>query len=264
MRRRPILFADIDGTFLHGDEAEGDAANAVLCGRFRAAARVATVVFASSRTATEIATLLRRIGSESDFIAENGAVVAVRDPALAARLEPCHPQWLGGDRFFLKQLAPDAVEILPEVRSLAAGLPRPVMEQLALPADRQSTLLMPSSVVRAAGANRFLADLGARGLHAQNGGRWLSIWKGATKGDAARFYVEAVSGGATWQPITAAIGNAPNDRDLLQAADHRFVIRDPDGGYCPVLAALPGAVRLQAIGPAGWFEALEVFRRRIG
>ena len=58
-------------------------------------------------------------------------------------------------------------------------------------------------------------------------------------------------------PMVVAIGNEENDVSLLQEADLAFVIHNPTRGPHPALAAIPGAVILNAQGPGGWMEMLD-------
>src|SRR5690606_26109694 len=65
------------------------------------------------------------------------------------------------------------------------------------------------------------------------------------------------SAGARGSLRVIAIGNDENDRSLLEAAHRAFVIRNPESGAHPDLAGIPGAVVLDAEGPAGWLEMIE-------
>ena len=59
-------------------------------------------------------------------------------------------------------------------------------------------------------------------------------------------------------PLTIiAVGDAPNDLELLQLAQHQIVVARPDGTHSPELQrALPNAVFTSGIGPAGFSEGI--------
>jgi mannosyl-3-phosphoglycerate phosphatase len=59
-------------------------------------------------------------------------------------------------------------------------------------------------------------------------------------------------------PVTViAIGDAPNDLELLQLAQHQIVVAGPDGSHAPDLKrSLPKATFTAGIGPAGFSEGV--------
>jgi len=53
--------------------------------------------------------------------------------------------------------------------------------------------------------------------------------------------------------ITIALGDAPNDREMLLAADYPVIIRND---HAPSIGAIPGATVSDEPGPAGWNRAV--------
>ena len=58
--------------------------------------------------------------------------------------------------------------------------------------------------------------------------------------------------------VSVALGDAPNDIEMLEAADRAFVVANPHGTPMPVLdGERAGRIaRTTKTGPAGWNEAV--------
>ncbi len=99
----------------------------------------------------------------------------------------------------------------------------------------------------------FLDALSELGIAARSGGRFLTLSFGATKAGrmaeiAARYGAETV----------IALGDAPNDREMLEAATCGVVIRNDHGPGLPELdGEAAGRIRRSALpGPEGWNAAI--------
>ncbi len=101
--------------------------------------------------------------------------------------------------------------------------------------------------------DRFKAELSKHGMEARFGGRFLTLSFGRTKADAMRELTETLSA-----EKTVALGDAPNDTEMLEAADWGFIIRNDTGTTLPPLAGeTDGRIRRTAQeGPAGWNDAV--------
>lgn len=101
--------------------------------------------------------------------------------------------------------------------------------------------------------SEFLQALKTLGVSARRGGRFLTLSFGGTKADrmteiAARYGT----------PLKLALGDAPNDREMIEAADHGVIVTNPHGAPLP---CLPGETagrihRTAAPGPEGWNTAV--------
>ena len=96
--------------------------------------------------------------------------------------------------------------------------------------------------------HRFIARLEAGGVHARDGGRFLTLSFGRTKADGMQDLINRM--GAT---RSIALGDAPNDVDMLLAADRAVVVRND---HAPDMTDIPGAFFTSLPGPAGWNEAV--------
>lgn len=99
----------------------------------------------------------------------------------------------------------------------------------------------------------FLTALTDHGIVARRGGRYLTLSFGGTKADrmdeAAALFDN---------PPRIALGDAPNDREMLEHADIGVIIANPHGAPLPELGGeRDGAIlRSEKIGPAGWNEMM--------
>lgn len=218
------IVSDIDGTLLDDWETT-PLASAVLAD----ASTRHRIVLASSRTIAEIAHAADRLElPATPCIAEDGQVLG-----------------LGGGR---SEVLGTPLTELRERLATASLWPQVERLQPVHAVERQASILVP-----VAEAMWLAQPVTSAGLRVTMGGRWATI-TGAewNKGRVAvhllrRYRVRE------W----AAIGNAPNDRELLAAATHRFAIRNDHGGHDPTLAGIPDVVLLEAPGPLGWAEMLE-------
>lgn len=244
-----IVFTDLDGTLLDHDSYSHAAANPALA---RLKAAQVPVVLASSKTAAEIAPLRNALGfSHVPAIVENGAGVlapgadAETGGGQYARLRAC-----------LDSLPPDLRAGFqgfgdwgPKGIAAQTGLPLPDAKLAAQRMFSEPGLWQGNAAEKAA----FLAALAASGVHAREGGRFLTLSFGGTK--AAQ--MDAILGryGA---PFSVALGDAPNDVEMLERADLGIVIANPHRAPLPPLRGeAAGHIRRTSLpGPAGWNAAM--------
>ncbi|WP_212524259.1 HAD-IIB family hydrolase [Actibacterium sp. MT2.3-13A] len=243
-----IVFTDLDGTLLDHDSYSPAAAAPALA-RLRAAG--VPLVLASSKTAAEIAPLRDALGfADVPAIVENGAGL----------LEPGESATAGGRYEALRA----ALDTLPaDLRAGFAGFGDWGPDGIA-----EHTGLSPEEAARAArrqfsepglwtgGAAekaRFLDALAARGITAREGGRFLTLSFGGTK--AARMEEILARYG---HPFSVALGDAPNDVEMLERADLGIVVANPRRAPLPPLGGEEeGRIRRTTLaGPAGWNEAI--------
>ncbi|WP_082181867.1 HAD-IIB family hydrolase [Aestuariivita boseongensis] len=243
-----IVFTDLDGTLL--DHSSYDYAPALpTLDRLRRAG--IPLVLASSKTAAEMVPLRRELGFETcPLICENGAgVVAPGETG----------DEIAGPYSDLRK-ALDKVD--PPLRICFEGFgdmePARISEVTGLPLDQ--ALLAARRAFSEPGIwtgsdterDAFLAQLSYQGITARHGGRFLTLSFGATKADQMAHITAEMS-----RSVTISLGDAPNDADMLRAADYAIVLPNAQGH--PVEVAEDGGARvLRAAlsGPAGWNAAL--------
>lgn len=246
-----MLFTDLDGTLLDL-QTYRPSAPALAALRALAAHRVA-VVAVSSKTAAEIGPLLGELGMAEPAIAEGGAVLIEE----------------GGRERVLGTLRPRLIEILREVAG--RGLPLRGLSEMSVAEVAERTGLEPEAAARAMARlasepfvtlraleadelERLESDLNRLGAGLVRGGRfWHLAGAGVDKALGIRGVLER------WgepQPETAAVGDAWNDLPMLAEVDRGYLLGDVvDEDELP-----SGVTRLEAVGPAGFVEAV----RRLG
>lgn len=234
-----LVFSDLDGTLLDHESYAWAAAMPALSAL---KALGGGLVLASSKTAVEMHVLRRDIGfPDWPMIVENGAGVVWPDDT--ARCDDADYRHIRG---FLDRRERDFKGFgdmsVAEVVTVT-GLP---FEAAARAKTRcfsePGQWLGPQSALPA-----FLAEVAEAGLSARSGGRFLTLSRGRTKADAMREVVAQLH-----PKRTLALGDAPNDLEMLLAADRGVVVANPDApAFGPAAADLERTV---ARGPAGWNE----------
>ena len=265
---RGIILSDVDGTFLDGAYRPAmDAAQfASVLERWR-------VVWVSSRTVDELVHLQSELGHADDAIAESGGVILARDERVARALgSPVARDGVWRVRVADKRettsalarrvFADEGVAIRTFDDIDAAHLARLsgyTRDEATRALRREASVVIVNADSHNARVAQATAHLRQIGCDVTNGGRWISVLRGSSKGDAARAWLAATHshrGGP--QPMVVAVGDAENDTSLLAVAQHRFVIARTDDGHHPALASYPGARMLQRPGVAGWREMIEL------
>lgn len=240
------VFTDLDGTLLDHDTYDWTPAKPAL--RLLAYLGV-PVVLASSKTTAEIAPLQREMGlTDWPAIVENGAGVLGSGSTV------------GRGEYTRLRAAMDSIDADLRARfrgfgdmsaDEVAGLTNLTVEQATLAKDRRFS--EPGIWGGTPEAERaFIAALVARGLSARRGGRFLTLSYGANKADRMR-ELRADLG----NPPCMALGDAPNDAEMLEAADVPIIIPNPHGPYPELSQAAMSRLRqAPAPGPVGWNVAI--------
>ncbi|MEM6757852.1 MAG: HAD-IIB family hydrolase [Pseudomonadota bacterium] len=240
-----IVFSDLDGTLLDHHDYSFDAARPAL-----AALRAAgvPVVLATSKTGAEVRVVQADLDlTDCPAIVENGAGVIWPD---ADRTD---------DDSAYRDIRRALAALDPDLRARFRGF-----GDLGAEAVAQVTGLAPDAA-RAACARQFsepglwdgtaearddfCAVLAENGIHARQGGRFLTLLHGRTKADAMAEVVQKLRAGRS-----VALGDAPNDVEMLESADIGIIIRNDNVPTLPPLTGEEtGRIRRSAHpGPAGW------------
>lgn len=245
---RTVIFTDLDHTLL--DTAGGLGIAAPFIRRLQS--RGIPVIPTTSKTALEVMSLWRYWRLHGPAVVENGAAL-------------CLPQTPRGWR--IQRLTSWRYS---QIRAIVCGL----RQTLGLPLEGfgdwslktlcRMTGLSPIKALAARTRlaseplkwdgpvdSRMLESLSKLGLTAAPGGRFLTLQP--TGIDKARGAIELLNhfkvGGK--RPRVIALGDAPNDRRLLEMADHAVCMPGPNA----LPERLP-CLRIRNSGPAGWIEAI--------
>lgn len=243
-----VVFSDLDGTLLDHDSYSYAPAQPALDALAR---QGVPLILATSKTAAEVAVLHRALDLGTwPAIVENGAGIyrpggADTDSAsyteLRAALDRVPSHLRASFRGFGDMTDAEVAQI--------TGLP---LASARLARQRQHSepgLWQGDTEPRTA----FLKALGEQGVQARSGGRFLTLSFGSTKADGLRQI--AADLGAR---CTLALGDAPNDVDMLESADFGVIIRNDHGPGIPQLVGeAQGTIRRSTHpGPKGWAEAV--------
>lgn len=242
-----VVFTDLDGTLLDHDSYQWTAARPAL---EKLAQLKIPIVLASSKTAAEVRRLQREMSlTHHPAIVENGAgVIGLRDGT--------EPSTYASLRAALAALPNDLCAMFQGFGDMdateLAGL-----TSLALDAAKDAKARHFSEPGIWSGDDRdltrFQEALSKYNITVQRGGRFLTLSFGRTKADAMRMIDAALK-----PQRTLALGDAPNDIDMLEAADFGVIVANPHSAPLPVLRGEETGriIRTKAAGPKGWNAAV--------
>jgi len=250
---RLIVFSDLDGTLLDHETYSYAPAQPALD---RLRAQAIPLVLATSKTAAEVADLRADMGfADYPAIVENGAGVLPAGATKAAT------DASGDDH--VRLIA--ALNQIPDaLRAGFAGFtdwgPDGIAEKTGLSRDQaakagQRQFSEPGIWHGArADEDRFIAELARRGVAARRGGRFLTLSFVATKAGQMTAIRDAIAPGARMM----ALGDAPNDAEMIAAADIGVVVANPTApDFTDLLGDAAGTVRRTTrAGPSGWNQAV--------
>jgi mannosyl-3-phosphoglycerate phosphatase len=261
---RLAVFTDLDGTLLshHGyDWAPARPALEAL------RARGVPLIFTSSKTRREIERWRERIGNADPFISENGGALWIPaglglQAAGAVRVGDYDRVEIGTPYARLRLALPHLAEALGvPLRGFGDMTDQEVADRTGLaPADagpararEYDEPFVPGRPLSDAQERQLEGTARSLGLRITRGGRFHHLIGPVSKARAMAALVEAMDGAVR----TLAVGDGPNDLEMLAAADRAAVVARPDGSHAPELVdALPAAWFTRAPGPAGFAEGV--------
>ena len=249
-----LVFTDLDGTLLDHDSYSFEAARPALD---LLASRGIPVILASSKTEAEMRPIAEAIGIAHPMIVENGAGVVGLDTESAFSREDLQSPY-NDMRSFLRELPKELATCFEGFGDWSAarvaaetGLPLPAAELARQRLFSEPGRFTGTEVQRQA----FMALLDAQGFTAVQGGRFFTLMPKTSKAERMAevvVYYQRLSAGEMIR--TVALGDAPNDLAMLQAADCGIIIANPAHKALPVTEReTEGAIlRSEQSGPEGW------------
>jgi mannosyl-3-phosphoglycerate phosphatase len=251
---KAIVFSDLDGTLLDHETYSWDAAKPALA---LMKERGIPLVLASSKTAAEIAGLRAEMSfADCPAIVENGAGILEPGGEAAAHGASVHAKLIA----LLDEMPLRLRENFSgfsdwTVNKLASrtGLSRKAAAKAARRCFSEPGLWSGTDEERF----EFELLLARKGVTARQGGRYLTLSFGATKADRMReIAARYAEGGET--PYMIALGDAPNDIEMLETADRGVIVANPHAAPLPELdgESIGRITRTEKPGPHGWNESV--------
>ncbi len=276
-KNRLLVFTDLDGTLLDFHTYSFDAALPALNGLKE---RGMPLVIVSSKTRTEIEPLLDELPLASRlFITENGSAVyldrkSAVPPGVQAELKSGYRAIVLGRRYEEVLDALDRARTIckARVKGFRDMTDREVARLTGLDIGsarlaREREYSEPFAFQGSEDKLRCLkTELQEMGMTCLEGGRLFHAMGRTGKGLATEMVIDlfrAAPGGSQWK--TVALGDGPNDIDMLRCADVAVIMRRPDGTwmeYDP--APLQLVIKPGGIGPVGWNASVTALLKELG
>lgn len=260
-----LVFTDLDGTLLDLHDFSWEAARP---GLELLRQRQVPLVFTSSKTRRELEVWRERIGNTDPFISENGGALWI-----PADWQPRPERATAFERgLFRVEIGAPLAQLRVALREISAELGvalrgfgdmsrDELVESSGLDGEELDNALareydepfLPERNLTGAEKAKLAQLARARWLTISKGGRFYHLTGPTSKKRAAQVLLEAIPG-----PVAIiALGDAPNDMELLQMARYPVVVAQPDGSHAPeLMRALPHATFTKGVGPAGFSEGV--------
>ena len=258
-----LIVTDLDGTLLDDNYAVDEAARAL--DKVSETHTSVHVVLASSKTLAEMQSLADAVTQPLFLIFENGAGVAWRDGTL---IRSGQTEIAG---YQVVKFCTGYREVC-DILALHRGLGYPfqgfsqmtdaeVAQRTGLPigaaAQARARLLSEPIVWHGDDVllNQFTRSLAEHGLTLQSGGRFYHVSSGANKATALSYLTGQLRYELGIQPTVLACGDAPNDLELLDKADHALVFPQRSGDY--IRQSQDHVWHAPQAGPKHWLNGVQ-------
>lgn len=262
-----IVFTDLDGTLLNSESYAYDAALPTIS---TLKERGVPVIPVTSKTRSEVETLIRQVGLTEPFVVENGSAIFVPR-------EDCPFDLPAGEDdgpYRVMALGVAYVMVRAGLKAIAQTLGRPlkgfgdlsveqVQQLTGLSADDAHRAKMreftePFLTPKNVSPEDLTGAVEEMGFKVVVGDRFSHLIGGeAGKGRAVHLLTELYR--PTFPPgepiVTIGLGNSPNDLDMLENVDCPVVLPGPSGPH-PQLATKGWTVAPHP-APEGWAEAMD-------
>jgi len=267
-----LIFTDLDGTLLDSSYSFDKSLPALEIIK----EKQVPLVICSSKTRAEIEVIRKGLGNDYPFVSENGGGIFIpkgSGPAdRAGRITVLDKLDIQeDDNYQIIKLGADYTDLraaLAEIRD--EGFDVMGFGDMS-PADVADLTGLTESAAELAKRRQFDETFIVNGDEASvrklkerinfkgfnyTQGEYFHIMGNSDKGRAVgimkRLYeTEGV------KVMTAALGDSPNDIEMLNNVDRPFVVQKEDGTYDPqIVSKVKGCVKVAGIGPEGWNKAV--------
>lgn len=264
---KPILvFTDLDGTLLNHDDYSYASAKPALTELNK---RQIPLILVSSKTAPEMLELRQELGNSAPLVSENGSLVMIPEEQLAALGIEVDARTISEGYYYDYRGVPreHILQVLSELKSdyRFTGFAWMTTEEivhvtgLSLAAAELASERKASEPILWRDAPEqlpeFIQRLEERKLRVLKGGRFYHVMGQCDKGDAVASLTKHYEHYYGETPHTIALGDSPNDLDMLNQVNTPIIVPHKDGTYMES-DALKSARRAPEEGAAGWNRAL--------
>ena len=261
-----LIFTDLDDTLLDHYTNSFKPAARLLAGLSE---RGIPVIINSSKPFAEIVRIRKKMANTDPFIVENGAAIYLPKYRFPRCPDHCseygdywfysnvrlREHWLMLMRGFESQfsslytaMSEMSIEEIEEFTDLSA-------EDAKYAAKRQFSEALYWHG-RDEDKKLFIETIQGWGGYVLEGGRFLHVGDRTSKGSAMQWLCRCYDHHfSTRQFQTYALGDSPNDVDMLECADWAVVVASP-GHPAPKLERVEQVVYTKKCGPEGWAESL--------
>lgn len=260
-----IIITDLDGTLLDSSYSYEKAMPALR----RIKEQNIPLIFCSSKTRPEIEQYRAELENVHPYISENGGGIFI--PKNNCELRIANYEVEETDDCFLIKLGADYAvlrnalcglrdrgfdlkgfgDMTAQEVALLTGLDIQSAE-LAKMREFDETFVFKGDV---SAEKRLKESIKAMGFNYTQG-EYFHIMGDSDKGRAVEILKSLYS--ADGRKVTViALGDSPNDIEMLQKADYPVVVKKKDGSYHPqIIDNVKGCIKADGIGPEGWNRAV--------
>ncbi len=261
-----LVFTDLDGTLLNHHDYDWSAAKPALAAL---KARHIPLMLVSSKTDVEMFALRRALENTDPLVCENGSLVLIPEALLEALDVSADPRSISDGYFYDYQGLPreQILTLLNEVKAdyrftgFAWMTDEDIAEHTGLTLDearlasqrKASEPIIWRDTPEALAA--FTERLARHKLRVIKGGRFYHVMGQCDKGDAVRYLQKRYEHHFGAAPFSIALGDSPNDLDMLKQVNAPAIIPHSDGSHLKD-PALKRAFIAPKEGAAGWNTAV--------
>lgn len=255
--KKLVVFTDLDGTLLDHDSYSFEAALPAI---ERLKNNEIPLILTTSKTFEEVLALQNQIGLSDPCIIENGSAVYLGENEFSKTVSSqfCHVMGAGylDICIFINQLPKNLRSFLLGFADMTV---EDVVERTGLPtekAKKAKARRASEPFIWSGTANDleiFKKQAETAGLRIIQGGRFYHLLSNVDKSSALNWVMERVKRqNPASEYYSCALGDGPNDEDMLKTADVGIVIANPHGKPPALNGARGRIIQAEAVGPEGW------------